>query len=253
MKLLKEKKKNQEKKNCRFKKHLKDNKIFFETITSLLLSVMAIVVSVVSVSMQKEANELQEKQVLLAEQQNMPVFNVSYKYYESYVENDISYPDGQEINIINNGGNILNGYLSAKTQIEVVIYDENNQKGIIVIEDLGGYPKKYSYYDSETKRFTIKRDSIIKTYELCRFINNQLNNKYEEYSFIAFYKDYINLQYTDFQNVFHNNWYDLSEERLTPKTTMDNKPFVHLSFENSTYLEILSEIEKGVDDVLKSK
>mgnify|MGYP003287132568 CR=1 FL=1 len=233
------------------KKWLKDNKIYFETLMTVSLSFMGLFVSICSVTIQKDANELQEKQAIITEQLDMPIFNCTYTYYESYVDNGISYPNGNEINILNCGGNISGGYLYAETQIEVYVYDEHERRGVIVINDLGGYPKKFSYYDAQNKSFTIRKNNETRNLELCKYIDKQLTNKYEMCSFTASYLDYVNLQYTDFQNKLHSEWYELSREKLSKQTPTNSEQSVTLPLETMSDSEICLVIEEMVDDMLK--
>ena len=97
-------KKSKKSRKTGFKNWLNNNKIYFETVMALSLTIMSVLISIVSLSFQKKSNELQEKQVLVEAQLNMPVFNISQTlYYKDDVIDGITYPAGTEVNIINNG------------------------------------------------------------------------------------------------------------------------------------------------------
>lgn len=193
-------KKSKKSRKTGFKNWLNNNKIYFETVMALSLTIMSVLISIVSLSFQKKSNELQEKQVLVEAQINMPVFNISQTlYYKDDVIDGITYPAGTEVNIINNGGNISNGYLNADAKIEIIVLDkEYNNEGSVVIENTQRYTKGYSYYDAQTKSFTIQKDIDTRNIELRTFLYNQLHNEYENYSFTILITDYINIQYNDF-------------------------------------------------------
>lgn len=219
---------------------------------TLSLTIMGILISIVSLSFQQKSNELQEKQVLVEAQLNMPVFNISQTLYnEEYVIDGITYPAGIEIDIINNGGNILNGYLNADAKIEILVHDkEYNNKGTIVIENIQRYMKSYSYYDAQTKSFTIKKDFDMRNVELRTFLYNQLHNDYENYSFTILITDYINIQYNDFQNEFHNEWYELSGGELLKRTPVVSEQYKTLQINTMTNEEIYIEIKELLDFLL---
>ncbi len=236
-----------------FKNWLNNNKIYFETIMTLSLTMMGVLISIVSLSFQQKSNELQEKQALVEAQLNMPVFNISESYYEEHIIDGISYPAGSEVNIINNGGNISNGYLNADGKIEIIVHDEEyNDKGTIVIENLQRYLKGYSYYDAKTKSFTIKKSVDFGNLRLRYFLNEQLHNEYESYNFTILITDYINIQYNDFQNQFHNEWYELNGGELLKRTPIASNQYKSLQVNTMTTEEVYLEIKELVDALLST-
>lgn len=242
-------------KKTRFKNWLNNNKIYFETIMTLSLTIMSILISFVSLSFQQKSNELQEKQALIEAQLNMPVFNVSQTFYnEEYVIDGVSYPAGIEVNIINNGGNISNGYLDADAKIEILVHDkEYNSKGFVVIENIQRYMRGYSYYDAKTKSFTIKKDFDMRNIELRSFLYDQLHNDYENYSFTILMTDYINIQYNDFQNQFHNEWYELSGGELFKRSPVVSEQYKSLQINTMTNEEVYLEIKELLNSLLDIK
>lgn len=233
------------------KNRLKDNKIYFETVMTFSLTVMGIIISIVSLSFQYNSNEIQERQALIEAQLNMPVFNISESYYEDHIINGVSYPAVTEVNIINNGGNILNGYLSADAKIEIIVHDgDYNDKGAVVIENMQQYLKGYSYYDAKTKSFTLKKAADIENLSLRYFLNDQLHNEYKNYNFTILITDYINIQYNDFQNQSHNEWYELSGGELFKRSPVVPNQYKMLQVNTMTNEEVYLEIKELLEVLL---
>lgn len=247
-------KNNTKNKKPSFKNWLNNNKIYFETIMTLSLTMMGVLISIVSLSFQQKSNELQEKQALVEAQLNMPVFNISQtSYHEEYVIDGIRYPAGTEVNIINNGGNISNGYLNADAKIEILVHDkEYNSIGAVVIENTQRYMKGYSYYDARTKSFTIKKDFDLRNVELRTFLHNQLHSEYEDYSFTILTTDYLNIQYNDFQNQFHNEWYELSGGELFKRSPVVSDQYKSLQVNTMTNEDVYLEIKEFLDSLLNT-
>ena len=238
-------------KKNRIKSWLKDNKIYFETIMTCSLTIMGIIISSVSLSFQHTSNELQEKQSLIETQLNLPVFNVSKSRYEENIIDGISIPAGTEINIVNNGGNISNGYLHADAKIEIKFYDkEYNNQGAVVINKMQQFLKGYSYYDAKTKSFTIKKSSNSERVGLSYFLENQLHNEYKNYNFIVLIADYINIRYDDFQNQSHDEWYILIGGELSKKSPIEFDEQKILEVDSMTNEEVYLEVKEMLDDLL---
>lgn len=235
----------------RIKNWLKDNKIYFETVMAFSLTIMGIIISIVSLSFQYTSNELQEKQSLAEAQLNMPVFNISKSYYKEHVIDGISYPAGTEIKIINNGGNISSGYLRAESKIEIIVHDkEYNNRGSVVIENTQQYLKGYSYYDAQTKSFTIKKDDDLGRMSLIYFLDKHLYNEYKNYNFTVLITDYINIQYTDFQNHHHNEWYELNGGDLLKRSPVVPDQYKALQANTMTNEELYLEVKNLLDILL---
>lgn len=233
------------------KKRLKENKIYFETVMTFSLTIMGIVVSLVSLSLQYTSNKLQETEMFIESQLNMPVFNVSESRYEESNTNGILIPGGTEINIVNNGGNISNGYLNADAKIEINIYDkEYHNIGAVVIEKMQQYSKGYSYYDAKTKSFTIKKSTTSERVDLSYFLERNLHNEYKNYIFLVLNADYINIKYIDFQEQPHDEWYILIGGELTKKSPVEFNNRKMLEVGSMTNEEVYLEIKEMLDDLL---
>ncbi len=235
-----------------FKNWLSNNKIYFETVMALSLTIMGILISIISLSFQQKANDLQEMQSFIEKQLNMPVFNVSKtSYYEDYSIDGITYPAGTEVKIINNGGNISNGYLNADAKIEVIVHDkDHNVVGTVVAENTQRYLKGYSYYDAQSKSFTIKTNFDTRNIELRYFLDQHLENDYKNYYFTLLISDYVNIQYYDFQNQYHNEWYELNGGDLLKRTPIASENHKFLEINTMTNEEVYTELKEMIDVVL---
>ena len=90
-----------------FETCLQDNKIYFETIMTISLTLMGIAVSCILLSIDKKVADIQKEQLELQHLLNMPVFNVSIiRHREEYIFDGIIYAPYMEYEIVNNGGNI---------------------------------------------------------------------------------------------------------------------------------------------------
>lgn len=195
-----------------FKKWLKDNKIYFETIMTISLTLMGIVVSFISLSIDKTVADIQKEQLELQHLLNMPVFNVSsIRHREEYIVDGIIYAPCMEYEIVNNGGNIYDGYLKTKGRVEVTVENEE-QDILIVLENSQRFLKSYSYYNANRKSFTIKSDFDNRYIELKNYLHDAFK---EQNLFISIDTiDYINIQYYDIEHNFHNEWYELNGDEL---------------------------------------
>lgn len=230
------------------KQWLETNQVYFETIMNVILALMGLIVSIVvaifSLSYEKNALEIQKQQASIANQLNMPVFNV----IKDYTESDIC------VSIINSGGNITNGYLHAETKLEIIVLDTNYKtKAIIVLDDTHLFNTSYSFYNVQTKSFTIsKKGEPATTFELQNYLNEQLHRDYDAYYFTIILDDYINIQYNDFQGLSHNEWYWLFGGELFNVSQIVPDRHDHFNIDTMTIEEIYDKIKNNLDDVLNT-
>ena len=86
--LLKKIKRKLSKKDILLKKWLQENKIYFETIMIFSLTLMGVVISLLSLSIDKRMEELQNREYELERLNLKPVFNVtSEEHHEAYTVN----------------------------------------------------------------------------------------------------------------------------------------------------------------------
>lgn len=131
---------------CKFQLWLERNKIYFETIMMVFLSVAGIIVSAAGIIVANVANDISLEESRIEDLEKQPAF----VYYSETAEDKTSH-------IIQNvGGDIKYGNVFMDKALVVSIYNKNYDylgKGYIL---LGGYYEKdYSNYDFETKRFEL--------------------------------------------------------------------------------------------------
>lgn len=237
------------KKQIILKQWLKNNKIYFETLMTIALTIMGICVSIASLFLQKYSVELQREQTSLTEQLNMPSFNI----YEEYRAGDFMYPSGTEISIFNNGGNITNGSLSADQRIEIIVMDRAfNKIGEISLINTQRFPKNFSYYDAQNKKFTIIREIVtyIDDDVLEWFLINQLNSNYESCLFSVSITEYVNIRYKDFQGNIHNDWNKLENSKLFACEPIDTENCICLKFSSISNDDIYNVIAEYIDEII---
>lgn len=125
---------------------LERNKIYFETIMMLALSIAGIIVSIVSVRVAITANEISLDEKMIADLEKQPAFVYNQEL------------DGERIKyIINNvGGDIKYGNVFVDKVLIVTIHDENFYyigKGYIFLK--GYWENSFSTYDRETNSFEL--------------------------------------------------------------------------------------------------
>lgn len=218
-----------------FKKWLSDNKIFFETVMTLALTVMGIMVSIVSCQYQKASLELQEAQSLIEEQLNMPVFTLSHK--RETTKGEWSEQLYYSMDIINTGGRITNGTAIAEPQIEVAMIDNYyNELAIISLRFSDYYERNVISYDGENQRFSMKQVCDFPFWELIAFIETNLDKDFPDRHFTVLFRDDINIMYSDIKGEYHNEWYGVGTGELYAVSEPSPKQTKEL---------FLSQIQKG--------
>lgn len=132
--------------NNKFKQFLDHNKIYFETLLMLILTVAGIIVSIAGVRVGMVADNIAETENRISDLENQPTF---------VIENETNKSEEKYI-IRNTGGNIQYGNLILDKAFLIYIYDEHHDylgQGYII---WGGYMDKgYSSYDFDTKLFSV--------------------------------------------------------------------------------------------------
>lgn len=225
------------------KKWLQDNKIYFETLMTISLTFMGIIVSVISLSIDKTVADIQKEQLEFNRLLNMPVFNVvSAKHRKEYVVDGIRQLPCIEYEIINNGGNIFDGYLTTEGGIEITIRKGGDDKDIFIfLGNTQRFLKPYSYYNAERKSFTIKRDFDNRNIELKNYLYSIFSKS--EFSYFEILSiDYVNIQYNDIENKFHNDWYELNGDELFCRYPQRKGYRISLQMNSMTNEEVYNEI-----------
>lgn len=229
------------KKESALKIWLADNRIYFETIMTISLTIMGVCISIISLSIEKRSVEIQE-------QQNMPAFGISQKYADECItESGLYFPARYEIEIVNYGGYISNAYLEAHSLLEVELFDNHNmRRANIVIEDTEGYVVGKSHYSAERKSFTIMREKEkhFQSLLLELYLKEELDADFKEYSFIISPVEYVNIKYLDFSGISHDEWYKLYGSDLVKdeKVSTDCRGVKFETMENAYIYSVVQEL-----------
>lgn len=222
--LLKKIKSKLSKKNILLKKWLQENKIYFETIMIFSLTLMGVVISLLSLSIDKRMEELQNREYELERLNLNPVFNVtSEEHHEAYTVNGIQYSPCIEYRIINNGANLNDAYLRTMAAIEITLTEDDGNTYFLILENTQRFSDSYSYYDADEKSFTIRKEFDNRYVSLKNYLFKTLEKEYSSSQIVTV--DYINIQYTDLEGNFYNEWYELIGDELysrNPVTTRIN-------------------------------
>lgn len=130
----------------KFKVCLENNKIYFETIMMLIISIAGIIVSVVGVRVDIVANNISLEEKRIEDLEKQP----------SFVYNTVADDNGIRHIIENVGGDIKYGNVICDKILIVSIYNENYEyigKGYIIL--IGYFEINCSQYNFETKSFEV--------------------------------------------------------------------------------------------------
>ncbi len=222
----------------KIKKFLKKNEIYFKTITSLLLGLMAIIVTCNSNTIAKEQQQMNYYE-------NMPDFHLS----QEYERDSTGYASEVAIRIAKYGGKAKNISLKIRSFAHFEIIDKENNKLDKYIH-LNGYFNE-SYRTGENKgniRLLKGADNNKNFAELTRKITLELTKKGYTSVFINALL-ILKINYTDFLNNKREEYYDVS---FADGVLIEKNDFRVELFENRKSLtESISIIRIG-DDNIKS-
>ncbi len=233
--------------NKSLKNWLQENKIYFETIMTISITLMGIIVSFISLSIDKNIADIQKEQLELQRLSIMPIFNVSStKRREEYVVDGIRYDPCIEYEIVNNGGNIYDGYLRAEGRIEIIVKN-GEQDILIILRNKQRFLKSYSYYNANSQSFVIKRDFDNRNIELKNYLYNIFMEKNINAKVVVI--DYINIRYTDIEKNFHNEWYELNGDELLVRQPEIGDYIMSLQVNTMKNEEISDKILKIINEI----
>ena len=89
----------------KFRTFLSKNKIFFDTLAAISLSLMAVIVAVLQVNITRKQNELIEAQLLVQKQLASPHFNIRTQILDN---NETGKPSAEVLVVTNEGGEVYN-------------------------------------------------------------------------------------------------------------------------------------------------
>lgn len=188
-------------------KWLEENKIIFETLLAVTLSVASLVVSVMSVWQEwiKADNETKL---------NMPIFSIKQEFVveEPEIDEDYRLPDYFiEYKIVNQGGELSSGKADFFQMLEVRCHPENSEMKTIKYKIYGAILDSKVYYDPDDQTFTVRKTLENDWYRIGESIEESLKNEYPDCEFYLFIYDYAKVTYKDYRNKEHEEYYDLDE------------------------------------------
>ena len=203
------------KKKAAILRKLEENKIIFETLLPIMISVISLVVSIIALyqSCQCSSDELMLK---------LPRFNITQQWIRKEIEIDgRSYPEELllEYEIINQGGDLTSGKADV-FQIITISGKPDDETKEAVTEKFTIFSPFYEmrfFYAPDTKRFKIYRhacnDNIAKMDSLEQSLESATPGYDYSYSII----DYAKVTYTDYRGDVHEEYYDLGNRCLCDK------------------------------------
>lgn len=204
-----------------FRSWLEKNKIFFELLSMVVLSTMAIIVS-------KNANEISTTQTRIMEYENQPNFDLVF--YQSF-EDSTNIPTSIW-NVYNRGGRVTDYELEDISFVRATILKNNNY--IIKLIPLFFYLDFNHTITGETAGLVeILKNNLLKSQMI------ELNRAFRGKGYIEI-ETYLKISYTNFLNVKKSKYFQLSpvveisksewEYFLNYKSTHSQVDFENLTF-----------------------
>lgn len=185
----------------RMKSCLERNKIWFETIFVLVLTITSICVAC-------SANVISRQQVHIDDSTHLPNFNVSAtKLDENFIFSDSSYSSVMEIK--NSGGYIKNSTAVFQGVLTVYSIEEPQKKWYFKIQNYS-YPEKV-FYNSEKNVFDFYRSSIDSA-RILKGLDSYLR-QYDDSLYFAIYET-VSIEYTDYKSIQHSEFYVINNDHL---------------------------------------
>ena len=203
-------------KRKRLKEALDENKVFFEVFSYVVIGIMGIILSISAVFVSSRANDIAAEQLLVSELVNMPMFNISGESGKTYFDENQN-EMGVTLVIKNNGGQITNATIYARTVVEFKIEDEDFASGFIqgMGTLYGTYDQTWAPYDGNTNTFTLKRNNAeaLDNIELPLLMAGLLGNPCQHMEVKSLeIKEYIRIEYTDYRSIVHNDLFEISSK-----------------------------------------
>lgn len=228
--------------NNKFKSFLTRNKIYFETIMMLAVSIAGIIVSIVGVNVAITSNNISLEEKKIENLEKQPAF-----IYDTETDSDkITYF------IKNVGGNIKYGNIFGDEVLIISIYNKNFDyigKGYIYLD--GYFKENFSTYDFETNRFELY--SNMEPKPIINWINKiqQLINAEGYFCGIECTK-YFDLIYTDYKQETIQKTMILQNRRLCDITGNDKNEFkIHVNLNNFDDTQINNDIKEQLQLLVK--
>lgn len=187
------------------KKFLDDNKIYFETVCIICVSLMSIIISINANSIATTANIIAENDLKVQKANNQPIF----------VFNETRYGNGffEKLKVYNIGAPINSFSISAIVLLRAHSYEDNKYKEIVIpigyydistrnVSDIG---ELQEFFSSENEplngNYYRLAEAIGDSYEISRTNNVSMNINFDKYVYIT---------YEDLYSEKHNDLYIIS-------------------------------------------
>jgi hypothetical protein len=229
------------------KKWLEDNKIYFETVLNVTLTIAGIIISVFALL---HGYEAAKDELML----NLPLFNVTQKYVHGSVTVDgITYSTDQavEYKIYNQGGELSNGQASGFRILTVSAWDaESENVANFSFEVSDTFLHAGGQYEPTERSFTLYRDK--NDYDAGRMVDQieALLIKDYPYRFNVYWVDYASISYSDYRGDTHKVMFDLYDGSNVPYS--NTEPDGHLfGFYSDDIDSVYSTIREKIDLALE--
>ena len=234
----------------KIKKLLKKNEIYFRTVTSLLLGLMAVIVAYNSNRIAKEQTRIAKEQTKINYFENTPDFQLT----REYIRDSIGYVNETQITVHKYGGKAKNISIQIQSYAHFEITDKDDN-------ELIRYVHLYEFFDESHR--TGENDGSIRYIrgfnnnrnfaQFARRMDAEITKKGYPYVFI---KSLIiaKISYTDFLNEAKEEYYDISfgDGVLLRETDFRVNLFKSLKASpESISISKVEEIQKCLDIVLQ--
>lgn len=197
----------------KFKIFCEQNRIYFETILMLVLTVVGIIVSIASVKVGIIANNMAAGENHISDLEKQPTF---------VMKKEINKTEEKYI-IKNTGGTIRFGNLFLDKIIEIVIYDENYEylgKGYIVLDNY--IEDNYSEYDFQSESFTITTKLVSKPIlKYMEIIEDIITNKGYFYGIRC--TEHLDLEYENYKQELVQRDIIMDDNRIIDNFSSDQE------------------------------
>lgn len=210
-----------EKKNIR--EWLEKNKILFEIVSSVCLTLMSIVTLAVSISFNQNSSKLYKKELEILENDREPYFTIKCEPIGGKFEEN-GYSFTKKLYTVKNGGGLITGayLLEVDTRAFIKIYDE--KAGIqrtFTVNFVDLFEKTegiISLYDEENKEFRFYRKETEKIDRLEEQLRKRLDKEYlvagKEWGYrpSILLEDTITMEYVNYKNEEYHQVYQFFDE-----------------------------------------
>lgn len=178
---------------------LENNRIYFETILMLVLTVMGLIVSYNANTISQKANEIMEYDLKMSQEDKLPYFS---KWYD--LETDRRF-------IVNSRGEIKNVF-SEFQYFEVVKLSSNEKEKTLIFEIENAFDLPFAIYDYENDRLEVPV-SIVSVRNVMQDIQNEIIKQNIDLSYYNI--QLIKINYCDYINEMREEYYaDVGDLRL---------------------------------------